>query len=346
MDLLLPRLTGGRYNSGMRFRIHSILWVFALVAAAMSSFGVGVGLAAAVAILVVKVFVHAVGYWSVILLALAAVVVTSLLPAVNNGPPSPRNTCTHNIVVLAKTLLYYKSEGGVLSPTIGPPPRHSWRVAILPYLDHGGLYAAYDFNAAWNAPTNQTVAKAPLSLFNCPISLSESPGTHTNYFAVNGPDTIWGQDAAGSELGVSDRLEDTILLIEAPGSHIAWSEPVDFDFEEAVAYLTGEPYPAKSTAQSQKKRVWTATRNVGYSEINVAFADGGVRRLSLPLRRELAVALLTANGGEQVDHEELYRSPPPTPAFGRILSITTLGLLSLIPLKVLVQLPEQPGIGA
>lgn len=67
------------------------------------------------------------------------------------------------------------------------------------------------------------------------------------------------------------------------------------------------------------------------SGIHVAMADGTVRFLALPLPKELAVALLTVDGGESDTHNLLDDYSRPQLDTGKFYAMCVFIVLSLLP---------------
>ena len=65
--------------------------------------------------------------------------------------------------------------------------------------------------------------------------------------------------------------------------------------------------------------------------IGVTFVSGRYELLRLPLRRELAVALLTVDGGEEIDEAEWQAITEPALDYGAIYGLTAFVALALWP---------------
>ena len=123
---------------------------------------------------------------------------------------------------------------------------HSWCILILPYLDQGELYKAYNFDKPWYGPNNRKLASRMPALFALYGDHHEG-NTTTNYLAVVGPETIW-QGATGV---ASDALKDgpsqTILIVENRGANVHWMEPRDLSFRRWISPLTARAASAANT---------------------------------------------------------------------------------------------------
>jgi hypothetical protein len=109
---------------------------------------------------------------------------------------------------------------------------HSWRVALLPYLDEQAIYDEYDSHQHWNSQHNQDIARRFVR------------GTPANYISPLADECLWG---ATNYIGVSQvteqwpsvtnyyarrahmikRKDDCFIIVEVVDSDINWMEPRD-----------------------------------------------------------------------------------------------------------------------
>src|SRR5262249_51110245 len=61
---------------------------------------------------------------------------------------------------------------------------HSWRVALLPFLDKVDLYNRYKMDEPWDSENNKAVMKDGADLFTVP---NDKGATSCGYFAIVGP---------------------------------------------------------------------------------------------------------------------------------------------------------------
>ena len=87
--------------------------------------------------------------WSLFCLAIA---IALLMPAFEQVRESARRTCCwNNIRQLMLAMHNYQSANGcfptdrIVITDDGQELRHSWRIVILPFVEGGPIYAAYDF---------------------------------------------------------------------------------------------------------------------------------------------------------------------------------------------------------
>jgi hypothetical protein len=164
-------------------------------------------------------------------------------------------------------------------------PAHSWRVALLPYLEGRELYGQYDRSQSWDAAANQAL----LSRMPAHYAFHGDyyPGlTVTNYLAVVGAETVWPGQTSLCAKDVTDGLSTTILVVENRGAEVQWLEPRDLSFA-GMSFALNSPDGVSSK----------------YLDPAVAMLDGSIRRLEKDLSAQTLRALLTANGGERLQED-------------------------------------------
>ncbi len=112
---------------------------------------------------------------------------------------------------------------------------HSWRVLLLPYIDHPTLYDEYRMDLSWSAPENAMLLDRMPDEYRSPTA-GRQPDSVTNYLAVVGHDTLW---PPGRCLSTKEWIEfptDTVLLVEDLESSVEWTEPVDLELDQAMAH--------------------------------------------------------------------------------------------------------------
>jgi hypothetical protein len=131
---------------------------------------------------------------------------------------------------------YFADENG--------KPMHSWRVMLLPYVEEGALYKAYNFSEPWNGPNNSKLANKIPSVYRSP-SESES-NTFANIVALVGPGTAFPGSSSTKLSEFADGQENTILLTEITRSDIPWLEPRDLRVEEMSFRVNDKTKPSIS----------------------------------------------------------------------------------------------------
>jgi hypothetical protein len=319
----------------MKFSLVTIAYVFALLAAAMATFGGGVGLWAAGMVLLfwgwmyVRPATSGVG-WAVSAL-LAYMLLSLLLPAVQSAREAARRSqCLGNLKQVALGLQNHIEVTGALpqAATVDErgQPLHSWRTAILPFMEQRALHSQIALEEPWDSSINRGyTVDMQVDAYRCPAHGTAAATGH--YLAVVGERTAWppGRGRAISE--VHDGTRNTVMVIEAPWAGAAWAEPKDFTFDEAVEYLTRKPTAGETAHEVDRGFFYKPQPTV-----HVAMMDGWARALPLPLPREAAIALLTADGDEPIDEAslEVYRAAELD--YGRCYAFGAFVVLSVLPL--------------
>jgi len=145
--------------------------------------------------------------------------------------------CRSNMKRILTALQDYHHEHGTFPPACivddNGKPMHSWRVLILPYMNRRDLYNQYDFNEPWDSPDNRELLSADRNPYHCPEQNAEG-GSQTNYVAVVGPRTAWMGDEPSRFTDFVDGTSKTLMLVEVVDSGIAWTEPRDLTYQQAV----------------------------------------------------------------------------------------------------------------
>ncbi|MBA3480519.1 MAG: DUF1559 domain-containing protein, partial [Pirellulales bacterium] len=299
----------------MKFNLLTIAYVFALLAAGMAVFGsMGLFIGACIVFFWVTMFREpSVFFWWVVGGLTAVVVIVMLLtPSVGSSRGGVRNSCLNNLKQIGLALSNYESAHGAYPPPFvadaDGKPMHSWRVLILPYMEHQSLYAAYNFDEPWDGPNNRKLWDQMPDVYSCPgvdqarrrgvLSRDEAPEHTSHYVAVVDRSTIWNVDRPTSYSAISDGPSNTILLVEYSGGRLPWTAPVDLTLEEAIDELTSD------NPQGHVHVIDSYFSTAMYHRFRLAlFGDAHGRSFPGEMDREEARALLTIAGGEALDVE-------------------------------------------
>jgi len=154
---------------------------------------------------------------------------------------------------------------------------HSWRVAILPYVEGQAVYNQYKFDEPWDSESNKKlIGQMPATLRD---PGADPKSEFSSYFALTGESTVFGPKEGAKIQEILDGTSNTILIVEAKRD-IPWTKPED------IAYDPAKPLPKLG-----------GLRPNGY---NTAFADGSVRFISQTIDEMTLRALITRAGGEPV----------------------------------------------
>jgi prepilin-type processing-associated H-X9-DG protein len=223
-----------------------------------------------------------------------------LLPAVNAPREGlRRGQCRNNLNQIGLAMFNYQQQYGCFPPAFIPDkngkPKHSWRVLILPFLDEVGLYKQYRFDEPWNGPHNKELAARMPAVYRCP---SEAPpGTsYTSYAMIVGPHAISDGPTPRKRDDVKDGISNTIMVAECAGADINWLEPRDVNAASIRSLWTlGD--------EGMKPPSGISSYHSGMA--NVLFCDGTVRAIRSSVDEKLLRAMLTIDGGEPVNVDDL-----------------------------------------
>src|SRR5690606_15284814 len=128
---------------------------------------------------------------------------------------------------------YYDVNGRLPAPVmIGPDGKtpHSWRVAILPYIQQRDLYEQYKFDEPWDSAHNKKLLEKIPAVYRHP--LDERDSTHTSFFALVGKNTLMGEERVGTQFKeITDGTSNTLMIVEAQRD-IPWTRPEDIFYPE------------------------------------------------------------------------------------------------------------------
>jgi beta-lactamase regulating signal transducer with metallopeptidase domain len=154
---------------------------------------------------------------------------------------------------------------------------HSWRVAILPFVEGNAVYERYKFDEPWDSDNNKKLLAQMPNVYR--DAGADPKSTFSSYFMLTGERTIGGSKDGAKFAEILDGTSNTILAVEAKRD-IPWTKPDD------IACDPGKPLP--------KFGGWRA------GGFNAALADGSVRFISGTSDELVLRALITKDGGEPV----------------------------------------------
>ena len=179
-----------------------------------------------------------------VMLLMGIVVVVLLAPAID-WPRGPASPCRKNLKQIGIALHNYHDDYGTFPPAYvvdeTGKPLHSWRVLILPYVEDDGqgkkLYEQYDFSQPWYGPHNRRLWDQRPEVYSCPLSSDDE--TLTAYAAVVGKPCVFSGAEPMAIADITDGTSNTIIIGEATGAEIRWTEPRDVDFDTFARW--GDP---------------------------------------------------------------------------------------------------------
>src|SRR5688572_19545973 len=133
---------------------------------------------------------------------------------------------------IAMGLFKYHVKFGSLPPAVvlGPDGRtqHSWRVAILPFLEEQDLFEQYALNEPWDSPNNQKLLLLAPDYYRAPDEKPDSP--NTSYFVMTGKGTIFEGPKGISAAEVTDGMTNTMVVVESRRD-VPWTNPEDILYD-------------------------------------------------------------------------------------------------------------------
>ncbi len=168
-------------------------------------------------------------------------------------------------------------------------PLHSWRVAILPFIEEEELYKQIRLDEPWDSEWNkQFHDKCPKCFQNPNAELS--PG-ETTYAVVVGENTAFPGSEGISLDGMKDGLSNTGLLTER--SPVCWMDPnSDIPFEEAIKGVNVSP---------------NGIRSYFIGRVIVVTCDGAVWKLSDTVPSDFLSGLFDRQDGDDIDMGEYMK---------------------------------------
>ncbi|QJW92692.1 DUF1559 family PulG-like putative transporter [Frigoriglobus tundricola] len=117
-------------------------------------------------------------------------------------------------------------------------PQLSWRVLILPYIEHEELYKEFKLDEPWDSAHNKKLLAKMPSVYALPGSEPGATETHYRVFVGNGAGFDW---ITGPKVGdIVDGLANTLMVVTAAKA-VPWTKPdeLEFDPEQDMTKLVG-----------------------------------------------------------------------------------------------------------
>lgn len=112
-------------------------------------------------------------------------------------------------------------------------PILSWRVQLLPFIEHDNLYKQFRLNEPWDSPANKALLKNMPPIYSSPrVKVKE--GGHTTYLAFAGPGALF---EPGKQIlfpaSITDGTSNTIMVVESTTAY-PWTRPIDLPFDPKI----------------------------------------------------------------------------------------------------------------
>ncbi|MGI9473886.1 MAG: protein kinase domain-containing protein [Rubripirellula sp.] len=130
--------------------------------------------------------------------------------------------------------VFPSSQGGVPAGLGNSErPACSWRVAILPFIEHQALYEQYRLDEPWDSEHNLKLLDQMPEIYRRPGDAADS--TQTGYVGFSGANTVLGKVDHVRIRDIIDGTSNTLMLIEAE-TQIPWTKPEDFPITELAQF--------------------------------------------------------------------------------------------------------------
>jgi hypothetical protein len=223
--------------------------------------------------------------------------------------------CSANIRNVVLGLLAYEDrtghfpDGTCPHDDIGPAERLSWYAAILPYLDEQERFNALEMDQPWDVGENGELAFSRLPLLSCPNQSAVAAGSPVpaSYIGIAGlgvdapslPKSdrragVFGYERQAKLADIKDGAAQTMMLVETGRVSGSW--------------LQAGPATVRGLDPAQKPYIGAGRQFGGMHRGGafVAFADGGVRRVSESIDPVVFEALSTMAGGERLPADLMF----------------------------------------
>jgi hypothetical protein len=199
------------------------------------------------------------------------------------GPPADRSRSANNLKQLMIALHNYHDTYGHFPADVRDKdgkPLLSWRVEILPFIEHDDLYRQFKRDEPWDSPHNKPLIDKMPKVLRSPRQAAELKD-RTTYLAPLGKGFLWDDPKGIKITDITDGTSNTIALVEADDDRaVIWSKPEDvtIDRKDPTAGLLAHYVDG----------------------FQVALADGSVRFVRKGIDPTALWALFTRAAGDNV----------------------------------------------
>ena len=144
--------------------------------------------------------------------------IAALAPAIMAAREAAKRTQSmNNLKQIGLAFHNYHDVNGHFptAAVIGPNGKtpHSWRVAILPFIEGTAIYNQYKFDEPWDSENNKKLISQIPIVFRDP---GAEPADHSSsYYVLTGETTIFGPKDGAKIATITDGTSNTILAVEA-----------------------------------------------------------------------------------------------------------------------------------
>ena len=194
-----------------------------------------------------------------VVIAIIAVLVSLLLPAVQQAREAARRTqCKNNLRQIGLALHNYHDVAKCLPFGMGGTgTKYSALSQLLPQLEQANLYARIDFNKAITDVGNTSARMLEVPVFRCPSDFansSPSSGGGVNYLPNKGASLLWQDPKADGVIyyNSSTRLKD---LTDGTSNTAAYSERMISDGSNGIVTPDSDTFLSTANPSTQNDAV-------------------------------------------------------------------------------------------
>jgi prepilin-type N-terminal cleavage/methylation domain-containing protein/prepilin-type processing-associated H-X9-DG protein len=242
-----------------------------------------------------------------VVIAIIAILIALLLPAVQQAREAARLTQSkNNLKMIGLAMHNYHDtfnelpQGTVPNEDLKPEERLSWAYSILPFLEQVVLYNELDGKLGWEAEENTFGLQTAVSVYQNPSQPGARPnpssgdyvgmagvGENAAELEANDPKAgIFGYDRKVRFRDITDGTTNTIMVTDS-------SKP-------NASYLAGGKATIRGFSKSPYLNGPDGIGSPHNGIVQVLFADGSVRAISVNTDETVLEALATKAGGEEV----------------------------------------------
>jgi type II secretory pathway pseudopilin PulG len=167
------------------------------------------------------------------------ILIALLLPAVQSARTAARRMVSSNNMKQIGLALHmyhdvYKSLPPAYTVDADGNRLHSWRVLILPYIEHSPLYDQIDLSKPWDSTENSRFHSQVPMTYVSPLALQTPETTgHTSYVAIDGPGAGWEGSNSLTFSSFTNGLSNVAMVAEIPlDKSVCWMSPNDISPEQ------------------------------------------------------------------------------------------------------------------
>jgi Protein of unknown function (DUF1559) len=224
---------------------------------------------------------------------LAALMVTGVLAVTARSAPAPKDKAadpdgsitpeqleksSNNLKQIALAFHSFHDTNGVLPAnqmSKDKKPLLSWRVQILPYIEHDELYKQFKLDEPWDSTHNKKLIDKIPGIY-APIRGKAEKGM-TFYQVFGGKHGLFPPGAPFGLATIPDGTSNTFLVAEA-GKPVIWTKPDDMEFDGKTVPALGGMLDGKFHAAMADGSVQRFRKNVEPDTLKMWIdpADGNV----------------------------------------------------------------------